>query len=733
MKHHSIMSKKNILFIILSTFFVFEIKSQNTDTTKTLLLNDLIIRDQKVLGGIERMPDLKENVIFAGKKSEVILFDKIAADLSINNARQIFSKVPGLNIWENDGSGIQTNISTRGLSANRSWEFNVRQNGYDIASEAFGYPESYYTPPTEALSKIEIVRGAASLQYGTQFGGLLNYQIKKGHATKKLNVEEQVTFGSYGLANFYSAMGGTIKKFNYYVFLHDRHANGCRQNSSYNTRTLYVSANYQFTKKFNIAFEYTNMDYASQQPGGLTDIQFNTNAQQSNRARNWIGTPWNVAALTFKYDLLQNVNLIVKTFGSMSERNSVGNLNPINIVDSINPLTMAYNLRRVDRDFYQNIGTEARFSYKYKLLKQSHILAGGVRAYVGNTKRKQKGTGNSGSDFDFTLSNNQYVTDLKFNTVNYAFFVENIFQITNKFKVIPGIRFEKIYNKMEGTINSNVSAILPQTSNRNVLLAGIGSEYLISNKTNIYSNFSQAFRPVTFSEFTPSNATEIIDPNLKDAKGFNADAGYRGTVKNFLNFDIGFFYLNYDNRIGTIIQNGVNFKTNIGQSVSKGIESFIEINPIKIFTDNSKLGSVSLFTSNSFIDAKYVSSKDTDPTKSYNGKQVENAPRFINRMGLTYTLKTFSTTFQYSNTSEIYTDALNTELPDSKYQVGKIAGYSVMDLSCAYVFMEHCNIKAGVNNLTDELYATRRSGGYPGPGLLPGNGRTFYVSFGVNF
>jgi Fe(3+) dicitrate transport protein len=694
----------------------------------------MIIRDQKVLGGVERMPDIKDNVIFAGKKSEVILFDKIAADLSINNARQIFSKVPGLNIWENDGSGIQTNISTRGLSANRSWEFNVRQNGYDIASEAFGYPESYYTPPAEALSKIEIVRGAASLQYGTQFGGLLNYQIKKGHATKKLNVEEQITFGSYGLANFYSALGGTIKKLNYYVFLHDREANGWRQNSRYNTRTMFVSANYQFTKKLNVAFEYTNMDYASQQSGGLTDAQFKTNAQQSNRARNWIGTPWNVAVLTIKYDISPKVNLLIKTFANMSERNSVGNLDFINIIDSINPLTMQYNLRRVDRDFYQNIGTEARFSYKYKLLKQSHTLAGGVRAYVGNTQRKQKGTGNSGSDFDFSLTNNQYGTDLKFSTNNYAIFAENIFQITNKFKIIPGIRFENIYNKMEGTINGNVSAILPQTSNRNVLLAGIGSEYLISNKTNIYANFSQAYRPVTFSEFTPSNATEIIDPNLKDAKGFNADAGYRGTVKNFLNFDVGLFYLNYDNRIGTIIQNGANFKTNIGQSVSKGLESYVELNLIKIFTNNTKWGSINVFSTNSIIDAKYVSSLVTDPTKSYNGKLVENAPKYINRLGLTYTLKTFSTTFQYSSTSEIYTDALNTELPNATAQIGKIEGYSVMDFSCVYhFFKDQCNVKAGVNNLSDEVYATRRSGGYPGPGLLPGNGRTFYVSLGVNF
>ena len=112
---------------------------------------------------------------------------------------------------------------------------------------------------------------------------------------------------------------------------------------------------------------------------------------------------------------------------------------------------------------------------------------------------------------------------------------------------------------------------------------------------------------------------------------------------------------------------------------------------------------------------------------------VENAPKYINRLGLNYFIKTFSATFQYSNTSEIYTDALNTELANATAQVGKIKGYSVMDLSFSYLFGEHYNIKSGVNNLTDEIYATRRAGGYPGPGLLPGNGRTFYFSFGINF
>ena len=55
-----------------------------------------------------------------------------------------------------------------------------------------GYPESYYTPPSEALDRIEIIRGAASLQYGTQFGGLVNF-VLKNLQKKKLNFKTRNT------------------------------------------------------------------------------------------------------------------------------------------------------------------------------------------------------------------------------------------------------------------------------------------------------------------------------------------------------------------------------------------------------------------------------------------------------------------------------------------------------------------------------------------------------------
>jgi Fe(3+) dicitrate transport protein len=121
-----------------------------------------------------------------------------------------------LNIWENDGGGLQLSIGGRGLDPNRTSNFNVRQNGYDISADALGYPESYYTPPLEGIGRIEIVRGAASLQYGTQFGGLINFTMKEPVSDRKFELTARQTGGSFGFYNAFTSISGTTKKLSYY-------------------------------------------------------------------------------------------------------------------------------------------------------------------------------------------------------------------------------------------------------------------------------------------------------------------------------------------------------------------------------------------------------------------------------------------------------------------------------------------------------------------------------------
>ena len=245
--------------IILSFFILFIAKGLVAQDT--LKLKELVeISVKEIKPDIIRLPHIQGTNIYAGKKNEVVLLSNSTADLSTNNARQLFSKVPGVMIWENDGTGIQTSIATRGLSPNRSWEFNVRQNGYDISSEVFGYPEAYYTPPSESVERIEIVRGAAALQYGPQFGGMLNYVTKKSLGDKPFSMESHQTIGSFGLFNSYNAIGGKYKKLRYYAYFHHRNADGWRENSHFETKMGAINLTYDISKKWQLSMEYTRMN-----------------------------------------------------------------------------------------------------------------------------------------------------------------------------------------------------------------------------------------------------------------------------------------------------------------------------------------------------------------------------------------------------------------------------------------------------------------------------------------
>ena len=159
-----------------------------SDTIPSLTLKGVEIVTQRVLLPVHRLSNVHGNILVAGKKNEVIELSKSNADLASVNQRQIFARVPGLMIWESDGSGVQIGIAARGLSPNRSWEFNTRQNGYDITPDVFGYPEAYYTPPMEAVERIEFMRGAACSLHSM----LLVAQRESGATTHLPNSEKEM-------------------------------------------------------------------------------------------------------------------------------------------------------------------------------------------------------------------------------------------------------------------------------------------------------------------------------------------------------------------------------------------------------------------------------------------------------------------------------------------------------------------------------------------------------------
>ncbi|MBB6270915.1 Fe(3+) dicitrate transport protein [Pedobacter cryoconitis] len=692
-----------------------------------------IIGAQQQLSDVKLQTQTAGTTIYAGKKNEIIDLNTISANTAINSTRQVYAKIPGVNIIENDEAGVQLSIATRGLNPNRTTEFNSRQNGYDISADPIGYPENYYTPPTDGLDNIEIIRGAASLQYGTQFGGLLNFKMKQGPVDKTFELVSKQTAGSCGFFNSFNSIGGQDKKLNYYAFYNFKRGDGWRQNTGFNVHNAYLSLKYAFTPKLTLGFEYTFMDYRLQQPGGLTDQEFKENPRQSLRNRNWFAATWNIPALTLKYDIDSNNLLSVKVYSLIADRKNVGDLNSIIYPDDPS------KPRTVMNDQYRNYYMETRYIHHYELVNgiKSSFLAG-VRAYHGDTHRIQ-GYNYTGSDANFSVRDNDNLQiDYRFPSYNAAAFAENVFQLTNKLSVIPGARFEYIRTNANGyTIpdtTTNIKTPGHESHTRKFVLLGMGLDYKISRKTDFYANFSQNYSPVSFTDIIISQPTLKVDPDLKDVKGYNFDLGYRGQISNLVNFDLSGFYLLYKNRIGTLLQTDgggdvYQYETNISDSRSIGVETYAEINLLHLLPQyRYSEYKISLFGSVSYTNASYIDVPAD--RKQFEGKKVEYAAPWIDRYGIDFLFKHFSGSLQYSYTDAEFSDATNAKA-STDGSIGIIPAYHVMDFTIGYT-LKRCKLSFSVNNLGNEMYFTRRTTGFPGPGIIPSEGRAFYSTLKFN-
>ncbi|QYH39656.1 TonB-dependent receptor [Algoriphagus sp. NBT04N3] len=699
-------------------------------------LENVTIQDERVnTFGVRRLNAIEGSNIFEGKKNEVIELKDLALNLATNNSRQTYNKVPGLNIYENDGAGLQLGIGARGLDPNRTSHFNVRQNGYDISADALGYPESYYTPSLEGVERIEVVRGAASLQYGTQFGGLLNFQMKKGNPEKKAEVTLRNTVGSFGFFNTFSSLGGQVGKFNHYTFFQYKRGNGWRPNSGFDSKVAYTSLTFEANENLSITGQYTYMDYLAQQPGGLTDALFEENARQSIRERNWFQVNWNLFSLLVDYKLSAKLRFNWRNFGLIGGRDALGNLGRIDRVDTDDE-------RNLFVDDFKNFGSEARLIYNYQIGKQEQALLIGTRYYQGLTLRKQ-GLGQAGKEADFRFLNPGDLedSDYEFPGRNVALFAENVFNVGPNFSITPGLRYEMIRTQAEGYYTQTTKELDPQTGfavdstfqvnesrirDRSFLFGGIGLSYKGIPNQEIYANFSQNYRSINFNDIRVNNPNLVVDENIQDESGYNFDLGIRGNKADLFNYDVSLFYLRYNDRIGAVLKTDsenfriFRFRTNVADAYSAGMEAFGEVNLIKALGYDKKY-KLSVFSNISLIQARYINSGES----GVEGNQLELVPPVMIKPGFSFSREKFRMSFQYNYVQQHFTDATNAVKTPSAVE-GIIPSYQVMDLTFQYQ-IKRLKIETSVNNLSDERYFTRRAAGYPGPGIIPADGRSFFV------
>ena len=721
------------LFFLLFSSYTSTAKTEFIDSTKaSKMLSEVIVIANPGVKGFPYLADFDGTRLMASKKSELILLGKLDANFANQSLRQVFGRTPGLHVIESDPSGFNTSIAIRGLSTNRSWDFNMRQNGYDITPDPMGYNEAYYTPSLEWVEKIEIVRGAAALQYGPQVGGLINYILEKPIFDKRFSGEVQQSFGSFGLKSSLIKFRSGVKNLAFVASHQYREGDGFRPNSNFSSNQSYVRVDW---KPFNhglFSFELTKSNALAQLAGGISEVQFKLDPWVSNRARNYYYSHWFMPVVKFNYSPSKLFNTQIQVFAIQSGRSQLGFTKANDVLDVPNS-TGNYANRSLDRDEYTSYGAEFRSGLSTHSEKWQTSV--GLRIFRGNMFRQQQGIANNGSTYSENLVDPKFPRSLNFVNQNFSAFIENALSISPKFKLTGGLRYEYILSQGNGFLDNNSPFLSPDRL-RSFILWAAGASFKPSSELEIYGNVSQSFRPISFSDLLPAATTDVVDSALKDARSLNFDLGIRGKMGNFFRYDISAYRLQFSDRIGNLSMKNSNaqsylYRTNLGQSSSMGLELYVELDPISLLNGSSRYGNMSVFASLGVNNAVYENFPLTSG-ENLAGKQLENAPQQILRSGLTYTYKRLSFTYQMSYTAESFSDAQNTIKPTPIGTIGLIPGYTLDDFSFTYKYRKHWLLKGSVNNVMNVSYFTRRgTGAFPGYGILPGAPRN--VSFTLGF
>ena len=693
--------------------------------SQAIALDGVLVNVSRLPGAAHPAPDLIGTMVLAGTKSTILELADLPANLAEKTGRQVFSRVPGAFVYDMDGSGNQVNISTRGLDAHRSWELNVRQDGVLINSDLYGYPASHYSPPMEAIESIVLVRGTAALQYGSQFGGLVNYVTKSPEPGEGPEVESISTVGSFGLRSTYNAVGGTAGPLTFYAYMNERVSEGYRNAARSEYSAQYLAGTIDLSPTLRLRGQVGHSTYVYKLPGPLTDAMFAADPEQATRSRNYYNPDITVPSLSLDWVGQDGTQLTARLSAVLGPRSIVQFIGLADKPDVVDPGTGQFAPRQVDIDRYNSYTAELRAVRPWRAGGLDHVLALGAMASHNDMHRKQQGVGTTGSDFDLTVTGGGFGRDVNYKTVNGAVYLENLFRPSSRWAIVPGARLELGRTRLVGQLAYYDPADTPKRIDHRYPLLGIRTSYRPSIWTELYGGWSQAYRPQIMMDVLPANELERTDPDLNDSRGWTLEGGVRGSIGARLIYDVNLFELRVNDRFGTVLRTDADgssflFRTTVGSTRTRGVEISLEA-----LVFQARGASLRAHTATSYFDGRYLDGTVASGGQNIDiaGNRIESVPRWISRSGLALDAEGFSANLLISYVSDSFADPLNTVDPPSNGAVGIVPSYTVVDINAALLATEWLRLRVGVNNLFDERYFTKRPEFYPGPGVWPSDAR----------
>ena len=611
--------------------------------------------------------------------------------------------VPGVNARDEEGYGAIPNIGIRGLSPNRSTKVLILEDGAPIQPSLFLSNASYYSPPVERISSIEVLKGATGLRYGPNtIGGVINYQSKtplkdgivKGklgsHGYRLLELEA-------GTSSEQKSMGGGIN-------LITSEANGFR-NNGYRMNDILVKGGMAIGQSQWLGLKLTryeneiNTSYVGLRPDEFIHTPTKNPAPDDQFLSNR-------TSFDINHELEIDTSTKLKTlmYWSQLERNfwrrdvASKTRQGTSFVDCGGT---AYCVTGRNRNF-DMLGIDSRLFTNYQAFGIQNESEIGVRLHSETMSNKTERS-NAGPRARTGVITGNENNDAK----AVALYLQNRFLFTDQFAVTPGVRVESYRQNRKNEMNG-----VQGQANNTELVPGIGATWQLAPELQLYSSVYKGFAPAMISAAISGDG---VDQKLDAERSMNIEFGFRGQAQKWT-YEGAAFRMDFSNQIVNQALSGGISKTNGGQSLHQGAEGALGY---------AITSAWSVLANATYIPVAEFKGGTLGPI----GNRIPYTPKLTGNLGLNYSkdgLKSFLNAYHVSSQ---YADSANTVQESNDGTKGLIPSFTTLNWSVVYSPKRDIQLFGVVRNLFDKKFISGRSP----DGIFPGAERNFELGLAYQF
>jgi len=722
------MLKDRLLVIILIkfTFFStsFSMKVENNTTLSKHVQTDIKEYVQMIDDSSEMTYDFPQIDVIGIKPSlfntipgsAILITKTILQNSKAISGNEVFKKIPGLNVVDEEGIGLRVNIGIRGLDPDRSRTILMMEDGVPIALAPYGEPEMYYTPAIDRMSKIEVIKGSGSILFGPQtIGGVINYITADPPLNSKTILNLRYGGSGYfsGQAEYGTTIGNTGIQT---IFLHKR-ADKLGV-THYNINDFTAKIKFELSDHSRIGLKLGYYDETSNSTYlGLTQSMYDNSEYFTIMAPyDKLNIKRYSASLTHDYFISSSAFLRTSIFGYTTSRNwlrqdfsrsqNSSNLTGIIFGDttvSDGAVYMKNSTGNRDRQF-EVFGVEPRLNYSYSFWDIKNEMNGGVR-FLYEKAYEQRINGKKADVQSGELKDDEV-------RIGYAgsVFLQNRIFLSEQISLTPGFRLE--YFEFERRINrvdSKDTSIVGQ-SDVFSFVPGIGVNFNFDDNYTLFAGVHRGFAPPRVKDAISNSGQSL---QLEAELSWNTEVGIRANFLSVLGLEFTVYMLDFSNQIIPVSESSGGLGTGLvngGRTIHEGIELALNFNFGKLLNTNY---GIFLDWNASFNNAEYNADRfiaTSGKIVNIKGNSLPYAPEFLSSFSLSLQMP-FGLEFHFSGThvGEQFTDELNTINPSPDGQIGIMPSYFVLDLIGKY-HLESLNssVFLSVKNLTNERYIAGR-------------------------